>query len=80
MIHNLQTEFNLLIAIVHTRDPKNIVICAQITRLDRKILMRVCVCTIPLFGSVGFPLCQYTLCSQNIFIVYRQAYRQHVQA
>ena len=28
-IHNLQTEFRLLIAIVYTRDSNNIEICAQ---------------------------------------------------
>ena len=35
VIHNLQTEFRLLIAIVYTTDSKNISICRQVTRLDR---------------------------------------------
>ena len=61
VIHNLQTEFRLLVANVHTRHSKNIVICAQIERLDRDILMPVCVCRISAFGSVRFPLCRYTL-------------------
>ena len=49
VIHNLQAEFRLLIAIVHTRVSKNIVICAEIARLNREIFMRVCVRTIRWF-------------------------------
>ena len=33
VIHNSQTEFRLLVTIVHTRDFENVLICAQITRL-----------------------------------------------
>ena len=58
VIHNLQTDFCLLIATVHTRDFKHIVISADIARLDREIFICVCVCTIPAFGFVGFPLCR----------------------
>ena len=29
VIHNLQSEFRLQVAIVHTRDSKNILICAK---------------------------------------------------
>ena len=61
VIHNLQTEICLLFAIVHARDSKNIVICAEIERLDREIFIRVCVCTTSAFGSIRFPLCRYTL-------------------
>ena len=32
LIHNLQTEFRLLVATVHKRDSKNIKICAEIAR------------------------------------------------
>ena len=61
MIHNLQTEFRLLVAIVHTRDSKNIVICTEVPHFHREIFMRACVCMILAFGTVRFPLCQYTL-------------------
>ena len=43
MIHNSQTEFRLLDAIVHKRDSKNNYICAQVSRLSREMFMRVCV-------------------------------------
>ena len=59
VIHNLQTEFRLICDIVHTRDYKNIYICAQITPLHRKIFIRVCACTIPALGSVGFQATPY---------------------
>ena len=42
VINNLQTEFRLLVAIVHTRDSNNIAICAQVPRLHREIFMRAC--------------------------------------
>ena len=45
VIHNLRTNFSLLIAIVHTRDSKNIQICGQVDRLHKEICMRVWVCT-----------------------------------
>ena len=41
VIHDLQTEFRLLIAIIHMTNSNNIVICAQIARVDRDIFMRV---------------------------------------
>ena len=41
LIHNLQTEFRLLAAIVHKRDLKNIPICAQMPRLHRNIFIRI---------------------------------------
>ena len=34
---------------------------SHIGRLQREILMRVCVCMIPAFGFVRSPLCRYTL-------------------
>ena len=72
-IHYLQTQFCLLVSIVHMRDFKNILICAQIPRLHTDIFMCVCVCTIPAFRSVRFPLCRYTrpilyLSFANIFM------------
>ena len=43
VIHNLQTEFRLLVTIVHTRDSKNIVITSfsQVPHLHREIFTRV---------------------------------------
>ena len=41
VIHNFQTEFRFLVAIVHTRDSKNNVICAQAPRLYIDIFMRM---------------------------------------
>ena len=61
VIHNLQTEFRLLVAIIHTKDSKNIYICAHIGRLHREISMHVCLCTIVAFGFVRFPIFSYTL-------------------
>ena len=40
-IHNLQTEFHLLVAIVHKEDFRNILICAQMPRLHIDIFMRL---------------------------------------
>ena len=47
--HNLQTEFRLLIAIINTRDSKNIVICAQVARLDGHFHTRGRIFTITTF-------------------------------
>ena len=58
VIHNLQAEFRLLIALAYTRDSEDIVIFAQLPRLFGEIFIHVCVCTIPAFGSVRFPQCQ----------------------
>ena len=44
VIHNLQTKFRLLLAIVHKGNFKNILICAQIPRLRADIFMPVYVC------------------------------------
>ena len=72
VIHNLQTECSLKVAIVHTRDSKNIYICAEIASLHIDILMRVGACTMPAFGIVCFPHCQYTLFSRTADVLFFQ--------
>ena len=69
VIHILQIEFRLLFDTVHASDSKNILICAQVPRLHREIFMRVCVCTIPAFGSVCFPLSMH---SMRFFVLSRR--------